>query len=195
MDTFRIAQPGDLVIVDVETSGLDPRRHEILEYGALRLDPVSLSVRSSFELKAWPQFPERVDPRAAEVNGYTKAAWQDSVSQKSAARQFAAFAEGSRVLGWNVTFDWNFLDATFDRYGLKPVLDYHRFDIMSLYWFSRGGVQQGLSLKSACTALGIDPEPDVHSALEGASRAYAVLLKLAWDSGAWPVVKDRLSYG
>ena len=34
----------ELVFVDVETTGLDPERHELIELGAVRVDPHSLEI-------------------------------------------------------------------------------------------------------------------------------------------------------
>lgn len=170
-----------LIITDTETTGLSAFQHEMIELGALRVmvQPSSIIITDTFESKIKPRRIKDASPKALEINGYTKEAWVDAPDIKDAMAEFDNFSNGGVFAAYNVTFDWAFVNAAFGYCQIKPKMDYHRLDIMTLSWLT--GITQshmgmkGVSLKNTCDALGIPPEPDVHRALEGAKAAYRVL--------------------
>ena len=62
-----------VVFLDVETTGLDPRAHEIVEIAIVALDGQVL-----LDTKVKPQNIEAASPRALEINGYNEADWADA---------------------------------------------------------------------------------------------------------------------
>ena len=70
----------DLCFVDVETTGLDPVRHELLELAAVRVDRHTLEPLDHVSVKVRPERLADADPKALEVNGYSDDAWRDAVS-------------------------------------------------------------------------------------------------------------------
>lgn len=74
----------DLVFVDVETTGLDPERHELLEVAAVRVHPHTLEPLDHASARVRPGRLADANPRALEVNGYTDEAWRDAVTHRHA---------------------------------------------------------------------------------------------------------------
>ena len=167
-----------MVFIDCETSGLDHNLHEILEFGAINADHQTLSI------KIKPLHIESAQPKALEINGYREEDWKDAVDQQVACGMILDFLDDAVVAGHNVGFDINFLNAMIRKYQSKRRIDYHVIDTVTVCYEHL--VPLGLaklSLKNVCSFVGIDPEPDVHRALNGATKAqkiYQTVTKAGW---------------
>jgi len=95
----------DLVFVDVETTGLDPERHELLELAAVRVDPHTLEPIDHASVRVRPTRLADADPKALEVNGYSDEAWRDAVTLATGLRRLAPLFEDALITGHNVGFD------------------------------------------------------------------------------------------
>ena len=165
----------ELVFIDVETTGLDPERHELIELGAVRVDPHSLEPLDHLSVKVRPERLDDADPRALEVNGYSDESWRDAVSLPVALERLAPLLDGALVAGHNVDFDWAFLVRGFLAAGVPlPEVDYHRLDTASLAWpLFASAETDSLSLDAVCDALGLS-RPTPHRALADAMAALDV---------------------
>ena len=169
----------DLVFVDVETTGLDPERHELLELAAVRVDPHTLEPTDHASVRVRPTRLAAADPKALEVNGYSDEVWRDAVTLATGLRRLAPLLEGALVAGHNVGFDWAFLARGYEQAGLPvPAVDYHRLDTASLAWpLFAGAETESLSLDAVCAALGLC-RPSPHRALADALASLEVARKL-----------------
>jgi DNA polymerase III epsilon subunit-like protein len=171
-----------IVLVDLETSGLNPNLQEIIEIGAIKLSQPDFKVLGWMNVKLTMDHPEFGSPEAFKVNGYTPDAWKGALSQQEGMRQFADFASGCVVMAYNVTFDWGFIDATMNRLAIKHDISYHRLDVLTLAWWvvpqlpsTTLKAPKYIRLKNVCEYLGVKPEPEVHRAALGALTAARVL--------------------
>lgn len=110
------------VYVDVETTGLDPLRHEVFE----------IAVIVDGERRLWWLSPDlsTADPNALRMNRYYEREYEfierDRSEQPSAiAREIARLTTGRQLCGFNPAFDAGFLDALLRRHGMVPAWDYH----------------------------------------------------------------------
>jgi DNA polymerase III alpha subunit (gram-positive type) len=166
-----------LIVIDVETTGLDPQLDDLIEIGAIKLDQKTLEEVGSFERKVRLQHPERIAPEAIAINGYTEEGWLEAVALETAMGEFAPFAADGVFVAHNVCFDYGFVAESFRRSGVKDTMDYHRIDLPSIAW-SRFPDRTKLNLSEIARDLGIGAEPTPHRALTGARWATAVLRKL-----------------
>jgi DNA polymerase-3 subunit epsilon len=138
-----------LFFVDVETTGLDPTRHEVIEIGAILTTP-GLDVIRSFSCRMHPARPELADEvdgdarSARAVNGYRPdhPRWADALPHDVAVLRFAEFLGAStdgkfprpHPVGKNVGFDLAFLSALFARAGwqLSGFVHHRTFDLTTL---------------------------------------------------------------
>lgn len=163
----------DFVFIDVETSGLDPERHEILEVAALRVSP-KLDVIGEFSAKCIPLHISNADPAALTVNGYTDEEWMDAIPLKEALVQTAPLMEDAVPAGHNVQFDLSFLAKGFAATGVKPPkTSRQRLDTVALAFVEAiAGKAPDMKLDSLCKALFVsrrrphDARSDALDALE-----------------------------
>ena len=162
-----------IVILDLETTGLDPETHEIIEIGAVSVDDGPV-----FSVKVHPLHLDVADPKALEVNGYCKEDWADACLLPHALTLLSQFVGEDRPLAmaYNVSFDRSFLERAYRMCDLPYPFHYHHLDLMTLVWAQK---KTTLSLKTACLANGIPPEADVHRALGGAMSAYQLYKKIS----------------
>ena len=151
-----------LAFVDLETTGLDPSRHDIVEVAVLRVDARTLEVLAEYQTLVAPERLDDAQPEALAICGFSKAAWTNAVSLREALLAVAPLLEGALVAGHNVGFDWAFLEAGFRRAGFAlPNVDYHRLDTASLAWpLVVTGELPSMSLEPLAKLLGLErPHP------------------------------------
>ncbi|MBP6912721.1 MAG: hypothetical protein KBB86_02185 [Candidatus Pacebacteria bacterium] len=84
-----------LAFIDVETTGLNPDKHELIQIGIVLADQtwegdkVTLKHVDEIELKIKPERISDADPQALRVNGYTPAEWIFAYSLPEAMKIFA----------------------------------------------------------------------------------------------------------
>ncbi len=164
----RSALPGPTIIaiVDVETTGLDPSHHEMVDLGALYVRPDGQEL-GRFFVRIHPPHPERLDPGAAAVNGYSPARWRTlgAVDEAEAVRQWRAFhdqmarASGATVTfaALNAWFDQSFTDALLRRHNSswRELFHYQILDLPSMAW---GLGARELGGAALAARYGLEPE-------------------------------------
>jgi len=167
-----------MIIIDVETGGLDPNKHALLSIGA-----VDYETGDEFygECRAYQGYvahqDDLIDDFALGINGFTREQCNDVTKQwpHSLYMEFlhwAAIAKKRDLLlaGQQVgAFDIPFLKkiASDSHQGIVPTwpFGYRSVDLHSVA-FARLG--KSLSLDGILTAVGLKPEPKPHNALTGA---------------------------
>lgn len=178
------------IFIDIETSGLAPGEHVIFSIAAIFRD-------QEFVVNIVPTFEEweRASKIALEVNGMTYAFLRlNGVPMEDATDKFITWlyqvgvtSENSFWVGQNPKFDFGFL-THFMRNELNfanipapsAVVDVRDLFSQAVY---KGKVKRQLDRKgkTISLAIGVEPEPDVHEAIEGArvvKRNYERLVEL-----------------
>lgn len=108
------------LVVDVETTGLDPRRHEIIELAmtpfSYGLDGAVLMVGESFQALRQPSEP--ISPEITAITGLTNVMVEGQVIDLEAVARFVAPA--SLVIAHNAAFDRRFLERFSAVFSTKP---------------------------------------------------------------------------
>jgi DNA polymerase III epsilon subunit-like protein len=182
--------PLPLLCVDTETTGLRPGFHEVIEIGCVLAEPRT-DFFGSIEYvetaaRVWrihPKFPERAQSGALRANGYGTRDWSDAVSAKQAFEEFARMGKGKIFLAQNVTFDWSFLVADSERYGIQLQDDIfvRKLDLMSmayLYAHTTDFSLRRFSLEAMCEHFGVR-NVSAHEALSDARAALEIFKRLA----------------
>lgn len=83
---------GQIVFFDLETSGLDPMCHEVIQLAAIAIEEVGdgFRVLDKFERKL--RFDvSAASPEALAVNSYSESAWQSAIPRGQAVAEFSRF--------------------------------------------------------------------------------------------------------
>lgn len=161
-----------IVVVDTETTGLDPDRHEVCEVAWLRVGTPG----SGAGLFVPPHSLIGADPEALRINGYAKRLASLPVDASYATTRFLHGAlSGNTLAGSSPAFDAAFLAGLFRRAGLDPRPWHHRLLDLSAYAAGVLGLDPAAlpGLSDVCERLGVPrPEPK-HTALADAADTVA----------------------
>lgn len=148
------------VAVDIETSGLDPAYHDVIEVGLVS----SRGLVKSFSL----DFDEvKADPKALEVNGWGKRELAPKVEMVEALAELsAAFFPFKHTLlvASPAHFDVGFLEQLFRREGLTPPWGPRSIIDLKSFACARFGVLTDLKNSEISRMLDIEDTSD-HTAL------------------------------
>lgn len=176
--------PISLVTFDLETSGLDPEKHEIIQIAAIAEGPSGEAI-GRFQRKV--QFSESfADPQALAVNHYDPEVWRkEAISRHEMAADFARWLrpyQGLRrtskagkpysvaqLSGYNaVAFDIKFLVKHFQDTGAFLPCDMRVLDVLQLAMW-RGFLEDwgiaNYKLATVAASLGIESPADLHDAM------------------------------
>ncbi|KEF35589.1 MULTISPECIES: 3'-5' exonuclease [Deinococcus] len=113
----------NVVVFDLETTGLSPQRDAIVEIGAMRVRDGRVVEDERFETLVRPLsgdgHPLRIPWRAQQVHGISDAMVRDAPDLGDVLPQFLDFVGDSVVVAHNISFDTSFLRAATGRYGLR----------------------------------------------------------------------------
>ena len=169
-----------IALIDVETTGLEPSHHEIIDIGCVIFEAdAPYNIIDTLDLKVHPLHIGRAEPKALEINGYNAHEWQDAISLKEAMEILKERTAGCIFSANNMIFDWSFLRSAMAKTGIQIQYDRHRIDLLSVAWAKiPHSKMQGWSLRTICAYLGIVPEPKMHRGLQGAMKEHEVYCKL-----------------
>ena len=118
----RALEDAAFVVLDFETTGLNPNMDEIIEIGAVRLE----------HGKEVGEFSQLIDPgraipeKVVELTGINSAMLAGQPTLAEVFPKFAEFLEGAVLVAHNASFDMAFLRRAFQRFGREldaPILD------------------------------------------------------------------------
>jgi DNA polymerase III epsilon subunit-like protein len=166
-----------LAIVDVETTGLDPSFHEMIDAGLIYTTVEGVELGRLY-LRIMPDHPERLAPGALAVNGFNVDDWRanGAVSEAQAVAALTAFHErvgaGRTMIftAFNVQFDIQFMGALLAQHG-RSWRDYWHWSPLDLPSMAWGQGTNGLRGTRLAQAFGLPPETSVpldHTGMTGA---------------------------
>lgn len=166
-----------IILTDVETTGLDPRRHEIIDIGAIKIDQ-NLNVLERFATKVKPLYLGPASPDALKINGYSPETWINASHPWTAINEFQKFSADGILAAWNITFEFSFLTEMFQEYQVRNDMDYHRIDLPSIAWALIIPRLEKFSLNAVGAHFNIPPEAEPHTGIGGAEYELEVFRHL-----------------
>lgn len=115
----------ELAFVDIETTGLEVNKHEIIE--------IAIITKSKhYHVKVSPNFIEFADPKALEINGYRPEEWLESIPSHVVAREIADILHNKIIVGHNPKFDMGFIREMWDTHNCTPYVSSRYIDTIQL---------------------------------------------------------------
>lgn len=148
------------IVLDTETTGLDPRKgHRIIEIAAIALEGRKVSKRHFHHYLD----PEReVDEEAARVHGFTWDMLKGRAKFADIAASFLEFVDGAELMAHNAPFDMSFINNELRLLGLPPLTN-PVVDTLKMAREMHPGKKNGLD--ALCSRYEID---NTHRTLHGA---------------------------
>jgi DNA polymerase-3 subunit epsilon len=113
-----LAFPEDYTVLDLETTGLDPKRELIIEYAAVKVR--GGKVVDTFQSLCDPGFP--IPAQIEAITGITTEMVRNSPNPRSVLPDFLEFIGDDFIMGHNVLFDVRFIAASAGEF-VNPYID------------------------------------------------------------------------
>lgn len=167
-----------LVFVDLEFSGLD-LDNEVIEIGCLVVDQKTFKIKKEWLAKIRPEEIKKADPNSLEIVGYSKEKWKDALSLRDAMLKFNKIARGGVLVGYNVAWDFMFLEKSFFELGIKPAFHWQIIDVLSMAFekFYKSFFIKGFRMKEIEKFLGVK-HGTWHNPLDDSKATYEIFLKI-----------------
>lgn len=135
------------LVLDTETTGSNRTNDEVIELGVVRASNGEVLINQRFRPS------KAIEPGAFKVHGISE---QQLINEPRFADRWAEYSTllaGATVIGWNVAYDRQMLEATCCKYDLlMPEIEW--VDLMPLYKEFRR-LPKNCKLSEACAAMGV----------------------------------------
>lgn len=181
----------NFVILDTETTGLNPQVDEICQIAAVRVVNGKVQPDERFDMLVNPG--RRIPAASTAVHHITNEMVADAPGVAEALTRFHRFAENTVIVAHNAPFDMAFLQRRESEIGLRfdqPILDTVLFSAILF------GQSAEHTLDALCDRLAISiPEEDRHTAIGdaiGTATAFAKMIPMMEATGL-PTLGDSIS--
>lgn len=171
-----------LAFIDIETTGRDIVKHEIIEIGCLIVKPDesgNFEIKEEIEMKVQPKHIETAEPEALNVNGYNPSEWMFALTLEQAMKNLGEKTKDAVMVAHNVGFDYSFLAKAFADTEIENQMFYANLDTISIAAakLHNNPAVKRYSLRSLCDYFGVRNER-AHTALADARATFEVYKKL-----------------
>lgn len=175
-----------ITAIDTETTGLDYRQHEMLQFAAVRFflddskDDLEINIIDKIELKIKPKNIELASHYALKVNGYSANDWRGSFPiEKHLDVMINFMSDCDFLLGQNLIFDLRFIQKAIV-YSDKPMFTFPKYCDTRYMADSlvKKGILKNSSMDKLCEHYEIKTSGRAHTALVDCNRTIGVWLKL-----------------
>lgn len=164
--------PECYVVIDIETTGLDPKKDRIIELGAIRV--IEGDILDEFEMLV--HYKGQLSDAIVSLTGLTdEMLSEQGVEARQALQGFLEFVGRDRIVGHNLSFDMDFLHEACRENGL-PFMGNRQEDLLRISRRKVTGVAN-YKLSTLAEHFGI-PYEQKHRALADCHMVHEVYCKL-----------------
>lgn len=167
-----------ILFIDLEMTGLDVEKHEIIEIGALLVRQPDFKIINSFYTKVTPVHLETADQKSLRVIKFDPRDWHDAIPLKQALEELSTFAPNCMLAGWCVQNEWDFLNHALKQHNLPYFYSHRLIEVFTLAYarFYRDPELKFISLTAVARNLGI--HIDQHKPDSDIKATYEIFLRL-----------------
>ena len=167
------------VVLDSETTGLDPRRDRLITIGAVAVEDGEIRLEDSFEVMLKLDY----NRASVTVHGITRDEASEGMNEREALERFLDYLRDGVIVGHHIGHDIQALNVGYERH-FSMQLKNRALDTMDLALhlndagaFADRPMAQGFTLDALCEMFGILPH-DRHTAGGDAFLTAQVFLRL-----------------
>lgn len=161
----------DVVVFDIETTGLDATKCEIIEIGAVKIHNGKISETFETLIKPTVAIPQEI----VELTGITDDMVVNAPNIKQVIPDFYKFCYGTTIIAYNIDFDYKFINIQGKKCGY--LFDMKQIDALYLARAFIPGLKN-FKLGTVCKKLGVSLE-NAHRAVHDAMATAEVVIKLS----------------
>lgn len=181
-----------LVVVDVETTGLDHTKEKIIEFAGLKLQ--NGEIIEEFETLINPE--QHIRYSSINIHGITEEMVADAPKTEEIMPKIFEFIGDSKIVAHNAIFDFNFLNQTSKALYDKP-LENHYIDTQQMFR-EVCPEERSHGLQALIERFNIEEQGQKHRAMadaKGLALAFPALEELYYEKNAWQLSQlDNVEY-
>lgn len=175
---FNNKEYNELVSIDLETTGLNPKKDEILSIGAVKIRNNEILTNESLELFVKPKY--KISEKSIQIHHIRPCDLKNAIEADDAIKKVLEFIEGRTLVGYYIKFDYEMLSKyTTKLIGCK--LPNKTIELSSMYYKrrKRSSAYEFVDLKFDTILKELDlPRLYKHDALNDAIMSAMMYLKL-----------------
>jgi DNA polymerase-3 subunit epsilon len=175
------------IVIDVETTGLDPRRNVMIDIGAIEIEEGRALISTVWRSKIQPSDGVSISPSSAKIHGLTSDDLRDAISVEDVMRELLNKLIGHVVVMHHANIDLGFINRALSKtWGIVlhgPIIDtarlathLHRTD----RWL-RGydAPTPSTQLRSLCEMMGVPVDSEHDALIDSISTSQLFLAQAA----------------
>jgi DNA polymerase III epsilon subunit-like protein len=188
-----------MIVVDVETTGINPKKNSIVSIGAINFD----SPKNQFYTECKIFEGAEISEISLKVNGFLKSDIDSDNDTKKPLREsineFSSWVHEQKtekiIAGQNPAFDRDFLMHSFEKYQMNFPFTFRTIDLNSLcaLYVLKNKIDvkiDKLNTNTIYEILGMPSEPNPHNALTGALMEAEAFSRLIYGKNMFNTFKD-----
>lgn len=160
----------DVVVFDIETTGLEATKCEIIEIGAVKLHKGKITETFETLIKPNSSIPDEI----TELTGIDDDMVADAPNLRQVMPDFYKFCYETTIMAYNIDFDYKFISVHGKKLGY--IFDNKQIDVLYLARAFVVGLKN-FKLSTVCKKLGVSLE-NAHRAVHDAMATAEVVIKL-----------------
>jgi len=168
----------EYIVLDTETTGLNPRKDEILSIGAVKIKNGKIIISESFEIFIKPEYS--ISHESIKIHHITPVELENGVSIEEALEKLLFFIGNLPIVGYYISFDMKIISRFLKPFiGIK--LPNKEIELSSMYYkrYKKTSAHEFVDLKFDTIMKKLNlPTLGKHDALNDAIMSAMIFLKL-----------------
>ncbi len=175
---FEEREYDEIVSLDLETTGLNPKKDEILSIGAVKIKDNKILINESFEIFTKPL--KKIDHKSIKIHHIRPCDIENGVDIRVAIEKLLNFIEGRAIVGYYINFDYEMI-SKYTKQFIGSKLPNKTIELSSMYYKrkKKNSAYDFIDLKFDTILKELDiPKLYKHDALNDAIMSAMIYLKL-----------------
>jgi len=168
----------EYIVLDTETTGLNPKKDEILSIGAVKIINNKIITSKSFEIFIKPT--NKISSKSISIHHILPDDLVNCVSINEALKELFFFIKNLPIIGYYISFDINILNTYIEKY-IGTTLNNEQIELSDMYYkrYKKHSAHEFVDLKFDTIMKELDiPKLKKHDALNDSIMSAMMYLKL-----------------